>query len=291
MKFWNDPTYKHACILSWFSIIVTLTAAIGGLIAGSKLHSSLMVTYGLENCVDFLSSVIVVWRFYSKSHPSETEEEYISRLNAREKRSSVAISFVLFILGFGTIIAACQDFSRGREEGLGVENDKNLWTIYFIALASVIVFGSLALIKFRYAKLLHSSSLKKDGICSLIGAILAVSMFFNAILILNSRGIYWWLDPLVALFCGIGAFFYALYGIHKAYVKESLPIFKPKWWLYGGFSTSNSNLSPEQSQVEMTSNTPTVAIIPNDSVVSGSNSFTTSTKFDQGDDIDEIALT
>ena len=65
-------------------------------------------------------------------------------------------------------------------------------------------------------------------------------MLFNTILILSSKGNLWWIDPVVALICGLAAFFYALYDIYLSYVLDGLPIFKPRWWVYGGNSTSFS---------------------------------------------------
>jgi Predicted Co/Zn/Cd cation transporters len=122
-----------------------------------------------------------------------------------------------------------EDFADGEEESM-----ENLNVIYYVALVSIFIFGIMAAVKFQYARVLNSSSLRKDGICSALGTILAVSLFFNTSMTMASNGSLWWLDPLVAIVCGIGSMLYGLKAVYKAYVIEGAPIFNCSWWLYGG---------------------------------------------------------
>lgn len=248
---WNEPTGHHAFVLSWISLFITLTASIFGIAAYYKLDSSLILVYGLENMVDFISSVIVLWRFYLPPSSDAAEE---ARLLGREKRASVGISIVLAILGFGTILSSTEDFASGKEESM-----ENLNVIYYVALVSIFIFGLMATVKFQYARVLNSSSLRKDGICSALGTILAVSLFFNTSMALASNGRLWWLDPLVAIACGIGSLVYGLKGIYKAYVKEGAPIFTRSWWLYGGGGGSSQKNMEEFEMPAPTANEVTVA--------------------------------
>merc|ERR1712038_823191 len=146
-------------------------------------------------------------------------------LAAREERASIGISFVIILLGFMIVIAAFEDFARGKKE-----EHKETWVLYYISFFSMIVFGGLGLVKFRFSKMLSSESLYKDGICSMVGAILSASLFCNTVLYIASSGGAWWLDPIVALICGLGSLVYGLHGIYIAYVVEGLPIFSRKWW-------------------------------------------------------------
>lgn len=121
-------------------------------------------------------------------------------------------------------------------------NNNDVQLILILSFVSFVIFGILAEFKFHYARLLQSPSLRKDGLCSLIGTILGFAMFFNAMLAsssLDKEGL-WWLDPIVAFFCALGALGYGLYGIHKAYVRDGYPIFSLKWWSYGGGGGKNS---------------------------------------------------
>jgi len=89
-------------------------------------------------------------------------------------------------------------------------------------------------VKFRYADYLNSSSLRKDGICSALGTTLAASLFLNTVLTASTDGSLWWLDPFIALICGIGSLVYGLRGAYKAYVRDGLPVCSCSWWMYGG---------------------------------------------------------
>lgn len=256
-RWWSNPTAHDAFVLSWISLLITLVAAIVGLVAYRVLDSSLVLVYGLENVVDFMSSVIVLWRFYSPSGSGDIEfagvdaemggaaeeaaaaaqknQEEEMKLESREKRASIGISIVLAILGFGTTITAAEDFSHGREE------IEYLHTIQYLSFISMIIFGGLAHIKLHYAKMMNSSSLKKDGICSAIGTLLAASLFFTTVLELSSNNTLWWTDPLIAMLCGIGSLIYGLYGVYKGYVRDGLPVCNCYWWIYGGSTMLAAN--------------------------------------------------
>lgn len=230
---WSEPTSRHAFVLSLVSIVITLIAAIVGIIGYSTLDDSLILIFGLENIVDFFSSAIVLWRF-NDNHPKDSNSNTTQTqelLKNREKRASIGVSIVLAILGFGGLITAINDLATGA----GEVSEDDLWVIYYISFISFIVFGALAKFKFQYANKLKSPSLRKDGLCSMIGSILGFAMFFNALLtMMSDDSAWWWLDPIVALFCAMGALGYGLYGVYKAYVKDGYPIFSGQWWLYGG---------------------------------------------------------
>jgi hypothetical protein len=291
MSCWNEPTGFHVFVLSWISLIITSIAGIGGVIAYYKLDSTLILVYGLENLVDCVSSAIVLWRFYL---PPKSEAAEEARLLSREMRANVAICFVLVVLGFGTILTASEDFAAGKEEM------ENLDSLYYVSIFSVLVFGTMAFFKLRYADRLNSKSLKKDGICSAMGAVLAASLFMNTALAKASKGDLWWLDPFVALTCGIGSFIYGLKGIYKTYVRDGVPVFSCSWWLYSG------DREADKGDLEMRHPGGANGSLPNmappssaEASAAGSAPYgPTSTRMDQdeeihiGDDaVDEIVLT
>jgi len=238
--FWTEPNSAHAFRLSIVSVVVTAVAGIGGCIEYGISGSSLMLCYGLENLVDFLSSVVVCWRFFS---PGGTTVAHDTDLRKREKRASIAISIILSLLGIGVIVAAIEDFTEGEEKM------ENLEKVALTAIVSVVVFGFMTAIKFHYAKLLQSASLQKDAICSLIGTILSGSLFVNSLIILN-RSSTWWLDPLVAFGCGTAALVIGMKSIYIAYVIQGVPVCDPRWWLTsqgdGSDEFTGRKLTPEE---------------------------------------------
>ena len=80
---WDKPEPIHAFRLSVTSVIITLIAAVAGLLAYVPTSSTLVLSWGLENVVDLLSSLVVLWRFYN---PGDTEARN-ALLKKREKRA------------------------------------------------------------------------------------------------------------------------------------------------------------------------------------------------------------
>jgi hypothetical protein len=206
----------------------------------------LALTFGLENIVDFISSAIVVWRFFAPGDLTPALEE---KLHRREQRASIAISIILTILGIGVIIVAIDDFAKGEEELSSLQN-----TVVGVAALSIIVFGTFVAFKFQYSAKLDSQSLYKDGVCSLIGTIMAVAMFVNGLLLKVSTG-FWWIDPIVALVAGLGAIWFGLLGpqesVFSSY-KAGVPIFNMGWWSTQG-DTGGDNKNIASTEVEVTS--------------------------------------
>lgn len=178
---------------------------------------------GLENCVDFLSSVVVLWRFFA---PSKVTSELEAKLKSREKRASVAISMILVLLGLGIWITSFEDLSRGQE----VQDPRQQSLALAISFFSFVLFCLLAVFKFHYANALDSPSLYKDGICSMIGTILSASLFINT-LIIKAAPSAWWIDPVVAIGCGLASLIYGMRTLYTARHKDKLPIFSCGWWL------------------------------------------------------------
>uniref|UniRef100_A0A7S1UYQ0 Cation efflux protein transmembrane domain-containing protein n=1 Tax=Grammatophora oceanica TaxID=210454 RepID=A0A7S1UYQ0_9STRA len=219
--FWSSPTSRHAYILSWVSLVITIIAAGGGIGIYAVNGSALMLCYGLENCVDFLSSAVVLWRFYCPELNPEIEK----KLAGREKRASISISIILGLLGIGIMIAAIDDFTQGMEE------EKQLRLILGVSVVSILIFGCLAVFKFHYSILMNSASLHKDGICSLIGTILSAALFINTLIIKHIPDA-WWVDPAVAMGCGIASICIGIHSIVVAYFVQGIPIFSVNWWFY-----------------------------------------------------------
>ena len=218
-------------------------------------RSVLSLVFGLENSVDFFSSVIVLWRFY---YPGAIDKQREAMLQKREKRASIgtfmflfcgrgmngyvhslsgfetltspfqtihfkAISFVLGILGIAVISTSTHALLRG-----GIDTSA-LGFIIVLSFLGTFVLGAMCVIKFQYAAKLDSASMYKDGICSTIGCILAIFLFLNSLIIEHAPKL-WWLDPFVALLCGVASLGIGGHAIVVA-KKQGLPIFTRSWWM------------------------------------------------------------
>lgn len=237
---WESPNANHAYVLSWISVLITFIAAIGGISGAAETENSLLLSYGLENLVDFVSSVVVLWRFYA---PSGIDTVQLAKLSRREKRASVAISFILFILGVGIIVASIKDYKKG------LDKKSHVPTLIGISFISIPIFGVLAIIKFHYATKLNSRALQKDGYCSLIGCALSTSLFFNTLIVAASPKA-WWLDPTIALIVGCVSFFIGLRSLLISSFEKGVPIWSPRWWLYSDGSPAGGTVETERATDE-----------------------------------------
>lgn len=177
------------------------------------------LAYGIENLGDCLSSAVVLWRFFA---PTTLNDAMERKLQRREQRADVTISAILVGLGLGVVIPAMVD------AGQGAENVQEMAGVVIMSFFSIWFFSILSCLKLRYAVRLQSHSLKKDGICSLIGTIMGVALFFNTLIIAGNEEA-WWINPLVALLVGNFALLYGIYGLRTAY-KQGLPISSCDWW-------------------------------------------------------------
>lgn len=222
MSCWSEPNSKHAFVLSWISTIVTIVFAVIGVVYYITTGSAMCLVFGLENFVDFLSSVVVLWRFWASGKMTKEREKILKR---RDLRASMAISLIMIILGMGIIATSSHDLSVGPEG-----NTHDLKIVLAMAGTSVFVFGSLSTFKFQYANALSSESLYKDAVCSLIGTVLGAALFTNTLIIRSKPGI-WWLDPCVAMVCGFIALFLGINSIYVAWKVRRVPIFALSWWM------------------------------------------------------------
>lgn len=180
------------------------------------------MVYGLENLVDFLSSCVVLWRFFA---PTSVDAVLEQKLKQRESRASIAISFFMVALGMCIISASFSDLSNGQ--GDEPDNEK---AILLMSFFSIFIFGTLSMIKFQYAAKLDSPSMYKDGVCSVIGTFLALALFINTAIIMRYPTI-WWVDPIAAFMAGIVAITLGVRALNDAYTVDGLPILSKDWWL------------------------------------------------------------
>ena len=178
---------------------------------------------------------------------------------AREKRASIAISVILGLLGIGIIATAVDDFTEGMEDF------SQLRALLAISISSILVFGRLSLVKFHYSVLLKSASLHKDGICSLIGTILSTALFINT-LIINRIPEAWWIDPAVALGCGIASLAIGTHAVSYAMCIQKIPVCSWNWWMFsqGDGTDEITGRELEDKDIQVTKVNSPVHTVPNE---------------------------
>jgi len=119
----------------------------------------------------------MLWRFFPPANiESQSEKEAV--LQSREKKASVAVAAVIFLLGFQIF---CVSMVRFKREDSYVESvdfygyfSLEILALY-VAFPSAIGFGLLSVVKFKYADCLDSPALRK------VGLFLAYSIIYNYI--------------------------------------------------------------------------------------------------------------
>jgi len=186
--FYYEPTEYHAYKLSIMSCLTTLFAGLIGLACFAASSSPSMLGYSFENLVDLFSSVVVVWRFYigEGSAATITEEKRMG-MDRKEKRASILIAMILFILG--VVVASVAIAHLAESETV---TDRGL--LIGVSVPSFLIFGGLAVVKWRMSTVLQSPAFKKDAMCSAFGATLSFGVFLSSAVGSNS------LDAFVAIF-------------------------------------------------------------------------------------------
>jgi len=219
----THPSSVHAQILSKVSCFITASAAVFGFILWIQSGYLSILAYGMENLLDFLSSLIIVWRFFPPKSVDDPKSIMLA-LRAKEKRSSIGVSFVILLLGIQVVVLSLVRFNAGNHLFAGNEYDE--MTI-FVALPSAIVFGTLAMIKLNYANKLESPALRKDGFCSAAGTILSLAVVLEIIVSGMDQNI-WYLDPFIAFLVGVVCIFI---GARTIFLKnKEVPFLSLAWW-------------------------------------------------------------
>lgn len=148
----------------------------------------------------------------------------------------LAISIVIGFLGLFVFSIGIWDLTKR-------DKDTDLSLLFTISFISIIVFGSLTMMKFKYANDLDSASLYKDGICSLIGTCLSASLLFTTAII-DYAPKAWYIDPIVSLIIGVSAIVYGF----RVVIKMIADGVSPCATKISGFYTSHHPFLPCRCQ-------------------------------------------
>ena len=179
---------KDAYNVSVASLVLTVCAFCAGLAISIHSSSSAALGYALENGVDAIGSVLVLWRFWGAGIVSEAQ------LELREKRADVGIAVMFVLLGWLVAI-------NGMATLASHEEADNHSFLLGLSVPSAFLFGGLGFYKLRIAHEVDSMALRKDGFCSLAGACLSCGVLIGYFLMVEA-GI-WWADGVVAIIVGL----------------------------------------------------------------------------------------
>ena len=212
------PGPTEAFQISIVSAIVTVIAFIAGLSISISTHSSATLGYSLENLVDLVSSLIVLWRFHGGDTANKEE------LQKREKRASIGIALLMVILAICVFSVAVEHLAEGHAPSA-------LHQLISLSVPSLLIFLILGILKFNIAIKTQSPAMKKDAVCSLGGAILSLGVLIGVGLFQSDDAI-WWFDAFVAIIISI---LLGLYGVRTLVknILEDKKYWTMKFWMEG----------------------------------------------------------
>ena len=167
---WQRPGIREAYELSVVSLVASGVAVIMGAVSTGQTDSATALGYTLENCVDFLGSVLVLWRFSGGGDGVPKDV-----LDRREKRADAGISAMFVVLA----VVVCVD--AGRELALH-ERDRDIVELIVLYTPSTVLFVALGGAKLHVGTAIKSPALRKDGMCSLAGALMSTGVLASAVI-------------------------------------------------------------------------------------------------------------
>ncbi len=182
---WQRPGIREAYELSVVSLVASGVAVIMGAVSTGQTDSATALGYTLENCVDFLGSVLVLWRFSGGGDGVPKDV-----LDRREKRADAGISAMFVVLA----VVVCVD--AGRELALH-ERDRDIVELIVLYTPSTVLFVALGGAKLHVGMAIKSPALRKDGMCSLAGALMSTGVLASAVI--EETTDIWWVDCMVAI--------------------------------------------------------------------------------------------
>eukprot|EP00944_MAST-04C_sp_MAST-4C-sp1_P011346 g11346.t1 len=239
----NNPGSKEAFQISIVSAVVTVIAFITGLSISISTHSSATLGYSLENLIDLISSLVVLWRFYGGDSVSSEE------LEKREKRASIGIAILMVILAICVFAVAVEHLGEGHAPSA-------LHQLVGLSVPSLLVFLILGGLKFNIAVKTHSPAMKKDAVCSLGGAVLSLGVLVGVGLFQSDDAI-WWFDAFVAIVVSI---LLGLYGVRTLVknILEDKQYWTMKFWMEGKIYKSVDEQSLKVAEIELSENSDAV---------------------------------
>eukprot|EP01071_Lankesteria_metandrocarpae_P000276 Lankesteria_metandrocarpae@DN10413_c0_g1_i1.p1 len=172
---YNQRLARARC-LSYIGFAVSMIQGSVAMGFGISTGVVSLTAMGAQICIDLLSSVMVVWRFYTRAgstqrNPRHADPDTRLREALREKRAALGVGILLCLTA---IWAASWAFVKvfGPPPPPETRIDRARVTLS-VAWPGFVVFSIISVFKWNSALKLRSRVLQKDAVCSTFGATLS----------------------------------------------------------------------------------------------------------------------
>jgi cation diffusion facilitator family transporter len=145
--------YRAARAVAITSIFVSAALALAKIIIGLKANSTSVVSDGLESATDVLTSGIVLFGLVVAAKPPDEEHPYGH--GRVETLMGLVVGLILAVTG--SLICF-----RSLQRIFEIQTTPSAFAVWPL-IASIVVKGVLALVKWRYSRRSHSSGLSADA--------------------------------------------------------------------------------------------------------------------------------
>jgi len=172
---------SSARFVSYVSLVVSLVLAFLGFAIGFSENVLSVVGFGMEACLDGISSALVLWRFKKGKRREFADSEAAAQAKEardarRERNSAVGIGATFVASAVLLMLSAAWKVLGWDASTPEHVTEEHVGAVYtgLLAWPSSVIFCGLAVWKFRLGRTLGSQVLRKDALCSALGAFLAL---------------------------------------------------------------------------------------------------------------------
>nr|KAG5698996.1 hypothetical protein BaRGS_033509 [Batillaria attramentaria] len=176
-----------AIVVSWISVIFSLSTGVAALVLGHIDHSEALFGYGLDATLDSLSSVAVLWRFYGGMSDLYSQD--------KERKACIVIGS-LFIVS-GLMLTGKSIYAMAEE----IHEVKAVVLYTSFALTTGVVSLVLALVKVYLGYKLESEAMATDSIITFVGAAMSFAGVAGLELYVQNTHL-WFMDSVFGIVCG-----------------------------------------------------------------------------------------
>lgn len=179
---------KRGIRLEYFTVGYNAFEGLVAVGAGLAAGSTALIGFGLDSLIEIMAAITLVWRLGREVNLGQdiNDDDH----SALEKRALFVVGLTFFALAFYILIEAGYNLTKGNPA------DESLLGI-ILAIVSLGIMPTLALLKTKVARALGSRSLESEAKETWLCAYLSLALLVG--LVLNAAFGWAWADPVAAL--------------------------------------------------------------------------------------------
>lgn len=203
VEFRSRAISKKLIIVNLISLLINLLLAIVGFYFSFVNNSSTTTAFAADCVLDFISSAIVLWRYYG-----DLNSMY---MQAREQIACIYLGALFEISALAIIIKASTDMAVGPDANL----EQTIgYDLVYLAAAATVTCTIVTVFKCSLYRTIRDESILLDVINTVISTVFAMSIIMSQALI-NINPSFWYVDPILSIILALFMAGFGLKVIHQ----------------------------------------------------------------------------